>query len=292
MMSMIQVDHLTKDYGQHKGVFDVSFQIHQGEVLGFLGPNGSGKTTTIRHLMGFIKPDSGYVSIDGMDCFHQSAAVLQKVGYLPGEIAFMEDMNAQEMIEFIAKMKGMNDLSYAYELISFLELDVKGKIKRMSKGMKQKIALIIALMQDPPVLILDEPTSGLDPLMQFKFIELIKKAKQQGKTIFMSSHIFEEIENVCDRVIMIKNGQIIAAEEMEKLKHHRVKRYDIHFHDLKEAQQFAMHHDQAKQHDHQVSLLVKGNVDPFIKEIAHYTIDDVSISSQTLEDIFLQYYGE
>lgn len=175
-MSVIEVRGITKDYGNQRGVFDVSFEINEGEVLGFLGPNGSGKTTTIRQLMGFMKPDQGHVQILGMDCFNDSAKVQEKVGYLPGEIAFMEDMSGLEFIRFMAKMKNMKDMSKAEELMRFLELDARGKIKRMSKGMKQKIGIVIAFMQDTPILILDEPTSGLDPLMQNKFVELIQNA--------------------------------------------------------------------------------------------------------------------
>lgn len=289
---MIEVSHLTKDYGQGRGVFDMSFQIHEGEILGFLGPNGSGKTTTIRHLMGFIKPDQGQALIQDRDCFQEATWIQQCVGYLPGEIAFMDDMTGIDFIRFVAQLKGMKDLSYAYELIDFLELNAKGNIKRMSKGMKQKIGLVIALMQDAPILILDEPTSGLDPLMQMKFVELMKKAKQQGKTVFMSSHIFGEIENICDRVVIIKEGRIVAIEDMEKLKHHRYKHYEIVFHDLHEMKKFMQHHPEAKKYEQTVSLLMKENTDQLIKELAQYTIDDFNVKAQSLEEIFLQYYGE
>lgn len=289
---MISVNHLTKDYGQNRGVFDMSFQIHEGEILGFLGPNGSGKTTTIRQLMGFVKPDHGNAEIQGKDCFLDAAWIQQNVGYLPGEIAFMDDMTGIDFIHFIAKLKGIKDLSYANELIEFLELDARGQIKRMSKGMKQKIGLVIALMQDPPILILDEPTSGLDPLMQMKFVELMKKAKQQGKTVFMSSHIFGEIENVCDRVVIIKEGRIVAIEDMDKLKHHRYKHYEIVFHHSHEMEKFMQHYPEAKQQQGYVSLLIKGNTDQLIKELSHYTIDDFNVKAQSLEEIFLQYYGE
>ena len=159
--NMIEICHLTKDYGNHRGVFDMSFQIHKGEILGILGPNGSGKTTIIRHLMGFIKPDQGTVQIQGKDCFQEAAFIQQNVGYLPGEIAFMDDMTGMNFIHLISKLKGIHDLSYAHWLINFLELNAQGQIKRMSKGMKQKIGLVIALMHDPAILILDEPTSCL-----------------------------------------------------------------------------------------------------------------------------------
>lgn len=167
-MKVIDIQGITKDYGRNKGVFDVSFSVNKGEVLGFLGPNGAGKTTTIRQLMGFIKPDKGTVTIQGKDCFSKSNIIQKSLGYLPGEIAFMDDMSGIEFIKFIANMKKMKDFSRAEELMKFFELDAGGRIQKMSKGMKQKIGIVCAFMQDPDILILDEPTSGLDPLMQNK----------------------------------------------------------------------------------------------------------------------------
>ena len=237
-MSVIDIKNLTKDYGDQKGIFDISFFANAGETVGFLGANGAGKTTTIRHLMGFIKPDRGCSEIFGMDCFRRAADIQKRIGYLPGEIAFMDHMSGMDFIRFMAEMKQMKDLTYAGELIDYLELDPKVKLKKMSKGMKQKIALVVAFMQDAPVLILDEPTSGLDPLMQNKFVELIKEERRKGKTILMSSHIFEEIENTCDRIIMIKNGKIVADENMEKIRTGRSKHYEITFSDERSAKMF------------------------------------------------------
>ena len=216
-MSVIEISNITKDYGNKKGVFDASFSVEKGEVLGFLGPNGAGKTTTIRQLMGFIHPDSGTVTINGMDCFKDAAKIQKTLGYLPGEISFMDDMSGNEFIRFIGKMKGMTDFTYAKELMDFFELDPKGYIKKMSKGMKQKIGIICAFMNKPEILILDEPTSGLDPLMQNKFIELILREKKRQATILMSSHLFEEVEKTCDRTVIIKAGHIMAVENMDKI---------------------------------------------------------------------------
>lgn len=290
-MSIIKVDHITKDYGNQKGVFDISFEVKEGEVLGFLGPNGSGKTTTIRQLMGFIKPDQGNVSILGMNCFEESAQVQAQLGYLPGEIAFMEDMTGIEFIHFIAKMKNIKDMKAADELIAFLELDPKGKMKKMSKGMKQKIGIVIAFMQDTPILILDEPTSGLDPLMQNKFVELINHYKQEGKTILMSSHLFEEVENTCDRVVMIKEGHIVATEIMEELKNNRHKHYEIRFQNEEDAITFAENHQASQREGRVVSLLLKGYTNHLIKELSQYQIQDFNARPQSLEELFLHYYG-
>lgn len=290
-MSVIEINHITKDYGNHKGVFDVSFEVEKGEVLGFLGPNGSGKTTTIRQLMGFMKPDQGEVNILGMNCFEDAKQVQAQLGYLPGEIAFMEDMTGLEFIRFMGQMKNMKNMDKADELIRFLELDARGKMKRMSKGMKQKIGIVIAFMQDTPILILDEPTSGLDPLMQNKFIDLIRKAKQEGKTILMSSHIFEEVENTCDRVVMIKEGQIVATETMENLRKNRMKHYEIHFYDEIEAQDFITRYPQAHKNMKVVSLMLKGHTNQLLQDLSQYDIDDFNARPQSLEELFLHYYG-
>ena len=290
-MSVIEVNGITKDYGNHQGVFDVNFTVEKGEVLGFLGPNGAGKTTTIRQLMGFIKPDQGTVHIQGMDCFKNAPEVQAQLGYLPGEIAFMDDMTGMDFFEFVANMKNIQDMSKAKELIEFLELNPKNKMKKMSKGMKQKIGLVIAFMQDAPILILDEPTSGLDPLMQNKFVELIHKAKKEGKTILMSSHIFEEVEHTCDRVVIIKEGEIVATEKMEDLRHSRRKYYEICFHDVKEATLFHQQYPESQVRDTVVSLSLQGSADTLIKALSQYTIDDLSVRVQSLEELFLHYYG-
>lgn len=290
-MDVIEINHITKDYGNKRGIFDVSFTVKKGEVLGFLGPNGSGKTTTIRQLMGFIKPDHGEVKILGLDCFEKANLVQKELGYLPGEIAFMEEMTGFEFIKFIAQMKNIKDMKKAEELMTFLELDARGKMKRMSKGMKQKIGLVIAFMQDSPILILDEPTSGLDPLMQNKFVELIQRSKKEGKTILMSSHIFEEVEHTCDRVVMIKEGSIVAAETMDNLKRNRQKHYEIHFNKESDAIKFTEQYDSCQRDQKQVILTLKGHTNELLKDLSQYDIQDFNARPQSLEELFLHYYG-
>lgn len=238
-MSAIEINHITKDYGGGRGVFDVSFSVEEGEALGFLGPNGAGKTTTIRQLMGFIRPDSGSLSILGMDCFSQADQIQGKVGYLPGEIAFMEGMTGMEFIRFAAGMKGMKGLGRAGELMERFELEPSGRIKKMSKGMKQKIGIVCAFMQDSGILILDEPTSGLDPLMQNVFVELLQEERGRGKTILMSSHIFEEVERTCGRAAIIRGGRLAAVEEMEHLRFGRKRLAVLTFSDADMARRFA-----------------------------------------------------
>jgi len=212
--SVISVNSLTKDYGNNQGVFNVSFDVKQGEVFGFLGPNGAGKTTTMRNLLGFIKGDAGSCSILGLDCWKKPSEVQKHIGYVAGEIALPDNMSGQNLIAYIAGMRGCT-LERANWLCEYFDINPKNKIKRMSKGMKQKIALVLALMHDPEIILLDEPTSGLDPLMQEKFCDLMLCEKERGKTILLSSHIFNEVEKTCDRVMIIKNGKIITEVDMK-----------------------------------------------------------------------------
>lgn len=290
-MSLIQINQITKDYGNHRGTFDVSFTVEKGEILGFLGPNGAGKTTTIRQLMGFIKPDYGTLAILGKDCFKEADLIQKQLGYLPGEIAFMDEMTGTEFIQFIANLKNLHDLSRAHQLIDYFELNCSGRIRRMSKGMKQKIGLVCAFMSNPEILILDEPTSGLDPLMQNKFIDLILEEKKKGTTILMSSHLFEEVERTCDRAVIIKEGKIVAIEEIKKLKKNRQKCFDILFVDEKQAQRFHQHHPEAQRKGCQMILSVTGSPDALLKELAQYSIEDLSIRPKTLEELFMHFYG-
>lgn len=290
-MGIIEVKSITKNYGSDRGVFNISFTVEKGEVLGFLGPNGAGKTTTIRQLMGFVKSDKGTAAIAGLDCFKEADKIQKNLGYLPGEIAFMDDMTGNDFIKFVGDMKGIKDFAYAEELKRFFELDASGKIKKMSKGMKQKIGIVCAFMQNPDTLILDEPTSGLDPLMQNKFVELILKEKKRGKTILMSSHIFEEIENTCDRVVIIKKGHIVADESMKKIKEAKRKIFEIAFKDEEEAIKFSKSIENAARYKNRVTLNFAGDIDVLIKNLSKFTVIDINIRMQSLEELFMHYYG-
>lgn len=291
-MSVIEIKQLTKDYGNKKGVFDLNISVKKGEVFGFLGPNGAGKTTTIRNLLGFIRPNQGSCSINGMDCYKDAEKIQESLGYLAGEISFLDDLTGKQMIEFIASMKGLKDKTKMYDLIERFELDPKGKIKKMSKGMKQKIGIICAFMNDPDIIILDEPTSGLDPLMQNCFIDLILEEKNKGKTIFMSSHIFEEIERTCDEAAIIKDGRIVAIENMETLKAKKSKSYVVTLESKAEVDRFIKEGlDIVDINNTKVTVMVKGNILPFLKLISGYAVKDLDIKTQTLEEIFLHFYG-
>lgn len=290
--NVIEIRKLTKDYGNNRGIFDVSLSVRKGEVFGFLGPNGAGKSTTIRHLMGFIQADQGSCQINGLDCLKDHARIQQTLGYLPGEIAFMDDMTGLEFIKFMAKMKGMTDLTKAYELMELFEFNPQGKIKKMSKGMKQKVGIICAFMHDPELLILDEPSSGLDPLMQNRFIELVLEEKKRGKTIFMSSHIFEEIERTCDRTAMIKDGRLISIEELQTLKASKHKTYQITFATEELAEQFINEGFEYQQlAPTVVKVLSPNNLNYLLATLSRYDIIDLDITKPTLEELFLHFYG-
>lgn len=294
MSNIIEVNNVTKDYGQGKGIFDVNITVKKGEVFGFLGPNGAGKTTTIRNLLGFIRPDKGECFISGMDCYKDAAKIQENLGYLPGEITFLEDLSGKQMMDFIASMKGIKDKRRMQELMEIFELDPRGKIKKMSKGMKQKIGIICAFMGNPEIIVLDEPTSGLDPLMQNRFIELILEEKSKGKTIFMSSHIFEEVERTCDRTAIIKDGKIAAIENMESLKAKKRKFYTVEFQSEKEGQRFKEENTSIKiveAHGRNVTVAVQGDIVKFLDILTKYKIKDLDVKRETLEEIFLHFYG-
>lgn len=293
-MSIIEINGLTKDYGNHKGIFDLSFQVKEGEVFGYLGPNGSGKTTTIRHLMGFLTPEKGNASILGMDCRTRSAEIMQYLGYLPGEIAFIDGMNGIEFLKFMGEMRGLTNTSFRDRLIEQFQLDTKGRIRKMSKGMKQKLGIVCAFMHDPKVLLLDEPTDGLDPLMQKVFAELILEEKAKGKTILMSSHSFPEIEKTCDRVGIIRAGELVAAEDIHDLKEKRRKIYLITFDTPSAANAFAQLncYENITLNEAIVKVSILGNVSNLFQALSKFTVLDLDTENSSLEDVFMQYYGD
>ena len=294
-MAVLQVEHLTKDFGQGKGVFDVSFSLEEGEVFGFLGPNGAGKTTTIRHILGFSRPQSGSTSVQGLDSWKQADQIQKRLGYLPGEIAFPDDMTGLGFIRFMAEMRGMRDLSRAYRLMEQFALDPSGRLKRMSKGMKQKIGLVCAFMHDPHILILDEPTSGLDPLMQNTFVDLIMEEKGRGKTILMSSHMFEEVEKTCDRIAIIKAGKIQANVEADELRHARRKIYKLELLRPEQWDAFAaekLDFTQLEPEKLQARAAVRDeDINAFIRLLSGYELKYLTEEKRTLENYFMRFYG-
>ncbi|KAF0194464.1 MAG: antibiotic transport system ATP-binding protein [Bacillota bacterium] len=292
---MITVSGLTLTYPSRKGVFDLDFTVAKGAVAGYLGPNGAGKTTTIRALLGFMRPDNGKCLINGLDCITQAPLIQKTLGYLPGEIAFPDGMTGNEFLAFLSAMRATKNGARKQQLLEMFELDPKGKIKKFSKGMKQKLGIVAAFMHDPEVLILDEPSSGLDPLMQHRMAELILAEKARGKTILMSSHIFDEIERVCDSVLIIKEGRIVAQADVEVLKSKQRKVFVLATAaptdavGLLKAEGFQAHFGPSGQ----VEVAVPGDdVDRFIKTAAKLKVLNLSVKHQTLEDVFISYYSK
>lgn len=291
-MSVIELKDLTKDYGDGKGVFNLSFAVEKGEAFGFLGPNGAGKTTAIRHLMGFIKPDGGSCGINGLDCRRHTSRIQTSLGYIPGEIAFMDEMTGIGFIQFLAGYRGLKDLSRARALMERFELDPKGRLKKMSKGMKQKVGIVCAFMHDPDVLILDEPSSGLDPLMQTRFVELILEERKRGKTILMSSHIFEEVERTCTRVGILRRGRLVAVDAIETLKRARSKKYILTMETPAAAADFREEpFDIPEVSGRRVTVTVKNDLKRLIEAMNRYPVENIEAASQSLEEVFMHYYG-
>ena len=225
---VIELDHVTKDYGRGRGIFDISLKIPKGKVFGYCGTNGSGKTTTLRHIMGFLKPDKGTVRVNGVDPW-SNVDIKKDIGYLPGEIAFPPVENGSMFLKSQAELINLTDMSKAERIINALQLDPTANLRRMSKGMKQKTAIVAAFMASPNIILLDEPTTGLDPLMREAFIELLEEEKARGATVLMSNHMFDELEETCDYVAFIKDGRIIDIVDMEEIHHRPYREFSIDF---------------------------------------------------------------
>ncbi|MGI5971859.1 MAG: ABC transporter ATP-binding protein [Oscillospiraceae bacterium] len=291
-MGDIEIRKLTKDYGRGRGVFDLSFTVEEGEAFGFLGPNGAGKTTALRHVMGFLTPDSGSCSVGGLDCRRDAARIQKYLGYIPGEMSLIDEMSGLEFLRFYAAYRGMDGLGRANELLEMFELDPRARIRRMSKGMKQKVGIVAAFMHDPRVLVLDEPTSGLDPLMQNRFIELILQEKKRGRTILISSHIFEEVERTCSRVGIIRAGRLVAIDEIDALRRSQIRKYLIEFRDAESAKKFLEEPlDTELMSDGRVAVRVREDLNTLISALQRYPVADLETGDRSLEEIFMHYYG-
>lgn len=293
-MSIIEVSHLTKDYGHGRGVFDVSISVEKGVCYGFLGPNGAGKTTTIRHLMGFSKPQSGSTSILGLDSWENAAELKNTVGYLPGEIAFPKALTGWQFLKMQMKMRGVTDDSYLKGLLERFALDPSMDVEQMSLGVRRKLAVVTAFMHDPDILILDEPTSGLDPMMQQTFIEFVLDEKKRGKTILLSSHIFHEVDACCDRISIIKDGRIAADFVASELKNRSTKIYRVSFGDKDSYDAFVSK-------DYQFTsknigklrarvVIDTSDVNRLLADIVPLNVTEFQEIAFTLEDYFMEFY--
>ena len=301
-MSVITVENLTKDYGAGRGVFGINLNVERGEVFGFLGPNGAGKSTTIRHLMGFSKPDSGNTYIFGEPSFQKYYDFMQKVGYIPGEIALPQGLTGKQFIEMMQNLQKIKNQARLNEMLDMFELSssaLAGETKRMSLGVKRKLAVVTAFMHDPEVLVLDEPTSGLDPLMQERFVQFIHEEKSRGKTILLSSHIFTEIDSTCDRIAIIKDGHIVSEFIADDLRHASTKFYSLTFETEKLAENFLKEAVKTKSFkllsrdgsSMQVSFS-DDDLNAIVKLLSSFNATDFSNRRESLEDYFMKFYKE
>ena len=295
---IIDVDHLTKDYGYGRGVFDVSIKVHKGECYGYLGPNGAGKSTTIRHIMGFSKPQKGTIKIHGMETFSNTDKLLGEVGYLPGEPSIPKGLDGWG---FLRMMQGMRDdkneerLNY---LLDLFKLNPGMSIKDMSLGEKRKLAVVAAFMNDPDVLILDEPTSGLDPIMQKVFIDFVVEEKKRGKTILLSSHIFSEIEATCDVISIIKDGVHVSTFKAKDIKRRKEASYILTFQTLEGMHQylekcpFKVLDSNEVEKKVTVEFLRKEQFHDFFESLMGYKVKQFEEKKYTLQDYFISFYKE
>lgn len=293
--NMIVIDNLTKDYGSGRGVFNMNLQIKQGEVFGLVGVNGAGKTTTFRMLMGFIKANNGNAQIDGFDVWKNASTIKNYVGYVPGEIAFPDTRSGQTFLKLQLDLlhQKAHENQKVNDLIQKLKIDTTADIKRMSKGMKQKVALVCAFMTDAKILLLDEPTTGLDPVMRDVFINLVKDAKSQQKTILMSSHMFNELEPTCDRIAFLKRGKIFDLLDQKKMDNLRLhQEFKIELEDEKSYQRLLKSNFKVSGYDNNkkiVKLTIHEKEDRnLIQELGMVNVKEVSIKRMGLDDYFAE----
>ncbi|HKY50865.1 MAG TPA: ABC transporter ATP-binding protein [Candidatus Limnocylindria bacterium] len=292
MTGAIETAGLTKDYGSGRGIFELDLSVSEGEVFGFLGPNGAGKTTTIRLLMGLIHATRGSARIFGLDCDRDSVAVKREVGYCPGELPQFGGWRGAEIVAYIAGLRGDVDDSVITGLARRLDLDLGRRYREYSHGNKQKLALVLAFMHEPRLVILDEPTTGLDPLHQQAFYSIVRDARAKGATIFVSSHVLSEVEHICDRVGIVRAGRLAAVSTLDDLVGMRAFHVEIEFADgvpadeLRSVQGF----EQVEVSDHRVTGVLRGSFEPLMSAIARHRVIGLTSREPSLEEIFLTYY--
>lgn len=296
MAAIVKTENLTKSYGRNRGISDLNIEIEQKEVFGFLGPNGAGKTTTMRVLMGLLRPSGGRATIDGLDCWSQAKAIKRLVGYLPGEFAFDGSMRGSQIITYLANLRGGVDLRFVDSLIERLDLDPDKKFREYSRGNKQKIGLIQAFMHKPRLLILDEPSSGLDPLNQQTFYQLVAEARENGQTVFLSSHILSEVEQTCDRVCIIREGRLVTINPVASLKSMRQYKVTLRFPTTVSPTIFtgveSVLRSRTLGTGQTVELTVQGDLQAVISIAAQHSAISINTHEPTLEEIFLKYYEQ
>jgi len=289
-MSVIEASQLTKYYGKARGIVDVSFQVEEGEIFGFIGPNGAGKSTTIRLFLSLIYPTSGSATIWGKDCIRYGPELRQDIGYLPSEVFYYERMKVIDLLKYSASFYGRDCTQRMNELAELMELELHRRIEDLSYGNRKKVGIVQGLLHQPKLLFLDEPTAGLDPLMQRKFFQLIREENQRGVTVFFSSHILGEVQRLCNRVGIIREGQVVEIADIRTLQQNNYKKVWVAGHDL-DAGYFDLPGVTNLEHTNDaVRFFFKGDVNTVMRKIGEITVSDVTIEELTLEEIFMHYY--
>ncbi len=291
----IEIDQLYKSYGKVQAVKNVSMRVEQGEIFGFLGPNGAGKTTTIRCMLDVIRPTSGTIRVLGLDAQHDRQALHQRIGYLPGDVRLPGEMTGRQIIDYFSRIQGLQSVLLK-DLVTRFDVEMKRPLKGYSKGMRQKIGIVLAFMCDPDLLILDEPTSGLDPLLQKTFNEFLLEEQARGKTIFMSSHIMSDVEKVCQRVAVIRRGELVTVERVETLREKAGQRIIVEFGDvgtvsLEELRRIPGMSDVIASNG-VYHMSMSGTMDPLIKALSHHEVLRLQVEEAPLEEVFLKFYED
>ncbi|MDZ5471098.1 ABC transporter ATP-binding protein (plasmid) [Bacillus sp. 31A1R] len=290
-MKAIEINKLTKTYGNNRGITDVSFSVEQGEIFGFIGPNGAGKSTTIRTLLSLIYPTSGNAKIFGKDCIQFAPEIKKEIGYLPSEVFYYDNMKVMDLLKYSASFYKKDCTSRIKDLAEVMQLDLTKKIDDLSLGNKKKVGIVQGLLHEPKLIILDEPTSGLDPLMQQKFFDLLIEENKKGATILFSSHILSEVQRLCDRVAIIKEGRIVKVEKISTLKENNYKKFKIEMPSKIDKQHFNISGvNNLEVKDQTVSFLFKGNINSMMNKIAEVEISNLWVEEPDLEEIFMHYY--
>ncbi|GKU77533.1 ABC transporter ATP-binding protein [Paenibacillus sp. L3-i20] len=290
-MHAIELNHLTKTYGGARGITDLSFTVEQGEIFGFIGPNGAGKSTTIRTMLGLIYPTNGSAKIFGKDCIAHGPEIKKEIGYLPSEVFYYDNMKVKDLLQYSASFYKKDCSKRIKELAAIMELDLTKRIDDLSLGNKKKVGIVQGLLHEPKLIILDEPTSGLDPLMQQRFFELLEEENRKGATILFSSHILSEVQRLCNRVAIIKDGKLIALEKISDLKDNTYKKFKIETATEVDAASFAIPGvTEWKKDERTISFLFKGNINDVMRKIAELTLVNIWVEEPDLEEIFMHYY--
>jgi ABC-2 type transport system ATP-binding protein len=288
---VIRTEKLTKYYGKSRGIIDVDLSIMDGEIFGFIGPNGAGKTTTIRLLLNFIFPTGGRATVLGMDAIRDSKEIKRVTGYLPGDATYYGELRGKDFLEYASRFYEKDCLKRGRELADIFELDLDRRIETLSLGNRKKIGVVQALMHEPRLLILDEPTSGLDPLIQKRFYEVILEENRKGTTVFLSSHVLSEVQRMCNRVAILKEGRVLRVEEVETLRSRQLLKVQVSFADpaapLPEGVQGIV---DPERENGTLRFMFSGNIDSLVKALAKTNISGLRLEEPALEEVFMHYY--